>query len=160
MHHERNLEEIHIDIGPAKADEAHAIRSLISAAYAKYVARIGKSPAPMSADLDAAIAAGSVHVLRIDDRPVGAVVLLDAGDALDVDSLTVSPFIQGRGHGRALMNHAERIARDRGLAAITLHTNEAMHENIVLYRGWGFTEMRRGVGDGYCRVYFRKLVRA
>jgi ribosomal protein S18 acetylase RimI-like enzyme len=55
-----------------------------------------------------------------------------------------------------LMEHAEKIARSRNLHAVTLYTNEKMHENIALYSKLGFAEIDRRTDEGYARVYFRK----
>jgi len=57
-----------------------------------------------------------------------------------------------------LMDHAEDMARAQGLAAVTLFTNEKMHENIALYTKIGFTETGRKTEDGFNRVFFRKNV--
>jgi hypothetical protein len=43
---------------------------------------------------------------------------------------------------------------------VTLYTNEAMVENLRLYRRLGFVETDRRVEDGYRRVFFRKSLDA
>ena len=58
----------------------------------------------------------------------------------------------------ALIAFAERIARDRGLGAIRLYTNEAMTENIALYRRLGFVETGRREEAGFRRVYMAKAL--
>jgi ribosomal protein S18 acetylase RimI-like enzyme len=57
-----------------------------------------------------------------------------------------------------LIAFAEDHARELGLDAVTLYTNEAMTENLRLYPALGFVETGRRVEDGYRRVYFRKTV--
>lgn len=56
------------------------------------------------------------------------------------------------------MAHAEQYARDRARSAITLYTNEKMHENLALYPKMGFVQTDARVEDGYRRVYFRKTL--
>ena len=60
----------------------------------------------------------------------------------------------------ALIDFAERRARELGLPAVTLYTNEAMVENLRLYPRLGFVETERRVEDGYRRVFFRKALDA
>ena len=49
-------------IRAAAPEDLDAIRRIARAAYAPYVPRIGREPAPMVADFAAAIAAGQVWV--------------------------------------------------------------------------------------------------
>ena len=51
-------------IRQARADDAAPIAAIARAAYAEYIARIGREPAPMRADFAAAIAAGRVVVIE------------------------------------------------------------------------------------------------
>ena len=44
-----------IRIAPARADQVPAIRACAEAAYAVYVPRIGREPAPMTADFAAVV---------------------------------------------------------------------------------------------------------
>jgi len=53
---------------------------------------------------------------------------------------------------------AERRAREAGLAALDLYTNEAMRENLALYSRLGFVEVGRRDDAGYRRVFLRKTL--
>ena len=145
-------------IALAAADDVAAIKPMVDAAYAKYIGRLGKLPAAMAADYGALVTAQTVYVLRASGRVLGSIMLTADGDSLNVNNLVVDPAAQGRGYGRMLMDHAEDVARAQGLAAVTLFTNEKMHENIALYRKIGFTEMGRRTEEGFNRVYFRKAL--
>ena len=49
----------------ASADDAARIGVIARAAYAKYIARMGREPAPMAADFAAEIAANHVVVIEL-----------------------------------------------------------------------------------------------
>jgi len=142
----------------AVAADVPGIRAVVDAAYALYVPRIGREPAPMTADYARLVAAQEVWVGETDGRVVGVLVIRVSGDALELENVAVDPAEQGHGHGRALVSFAESHARERGLGAVELYTNEAMSENIELYPRLGFVETGRRVEDGYRRVYFRKTL--
>ena len=132
------------------------MRACAEAAYAPYVPRIGRRPAPMDADFAALVAQDHVAVALLDGVPAGYVVAYPRGDHVHVENLAVLPGLQGRGVGGALLDHAEGQARAAGLAAVELYTNAAMVENLSYYprRGYATTGHRRE--DGFDRVYFRK----
>jgi GNAT superfamily N-acetyltransferase len=134
------------------------VRACVREAYAMYVPRIGREPAPMTADYEALIARGEVWVACENDVLDGVLVLRVAPDSLLLENVAVTPAKQGRGVGRALIEFAERYARDLGLSEIALYTNALMTENIRLYPSLGYEETGRRVEDGYSRVYFRKRI--
>ena len=142
----------------AVADDVTAVRAIVEAAYVHYVPRIGREPAPMTADYETLVAAGDVWIGERDGRVVGVLVIRASGDALELENVAVDPAAQGLGHGRALVRFAESRARELGLEAVELYTNEAMVENLQLYPRLGFVETERRVEDGYRRVYFRKTL--
>ena len=145
-----------IEIRPAHAAEAEAVRSLVRAAYAMYVPRIDREPAPMTDDHAAQIEAGTVWVLIEAHELAGVIVLEDTPDALEIVNVAVRPESQGRGHGRTLLSFAEGEGRRRGYCAVTLYTNVHMTENLARYRLLGYVETGRGTGHGFDRVFFRK----
>ena len=142
----------------AELADVLAIESMLDAAYSKYIERLGTLPAAMTVDYGALVQTGHVYVLRVGGRVVGSVLLPTRDGSLEIHNLVVDPSAQGRGYGRVLMDFAEDLARRQGLAAITLFTNEKMHENIALYRKRGFIETGRETQDGFNRVFFRKHI--
>lgn len=143
----------------ATSEHVPAIQSMVRAAYSVYVERIGKPPAPMTADYDEILTTHDVYVLQTaEQKVVGSIVLGADTDAtaLQVNNLVVDPNAQGRGYGRLLMAHAEETARKQGCSAVTLYTNAKMYENLQLYPRLGFVETGRRRDAGYDRVYFRK----
>jgi GNAT superfamily N-acetyltransferase len=143
---------------PARPDEAPALRDLVRAAYAKYVPRLGREPAPMLDDYAARIEAGQAWVLAEGGALVGALILEDEPDALLLYNIAVAPAAQGAGVGRRLIRFTEAEARRRGHALLRLYTNEKMVENVAMYPRLGFTETHRGSEAGHRRVYFEKRV--
>ncbi len=145
-------------IAIVKANESHlgAIERCARAAYGKYVARIGRAPAPMVADFASQITAGRVWA-AVDEAGFGGyAVCYPRGDHMHLENIAVLPERQGRGIGRALIAHVEAEARKLGLAAVELYTNEKMTENLALYPRLGYRETGRRSEDGFARVFFRK----
>lgn len=145
-------------IVPAAPGDAPAVAACVRAAYARYVERIGREPAPMTADYGRLIAAGEVWVIPAGEGVAGVLVLRPQPPALLVENVAVAPLHQGRGVGRALMAFAEERARAEGLAEVVLYTNERMTENLRFYPALGFTETGRATQDGFARVFYRKAL--
>jgi GNAT superfamily N-acetyltransferase len=145
-------------IRPGERRDAAAIRRVVRDAYAVYVPRIGREPAPMAADYDALVAEGAVWVAVTDEGLVGVLVLRPQVDSLLLENVAVAPPAQGRGLGGALVAFAEERARELGLGAVTLYTNARMTENLALYPALGYREVGRRRQDGFDRVFFEKAV--
>ena len=135
------------------------IRQLIADAYTKYIERIGRPPAPMTADYAAALEHSRVWVLEDHAAIIGALVTEDRADHLLLETVAVAPSAQGGGYGRLLLERAERDAVELGLTEVRLYTNEAMTENLSFYPRHGYRETGRAQQDGFRRVYFSKTVR-
>ena len=143
---------------PAVEGDVPAIEALVREAYAMYVPRIGREPAPVTADHAGLVAAGRTSVVEADGEVAGVIVLIPGSDHLVVENVAVSPRMQGRGLGRELMAFAERRAAELGMAELRLYTNQLMTENIALYPALGYTETGRRVEDGFARIYFSKRI--
>jgi GNAT superfamily N-acetyltransferase len=140
----------------ATADDLPAIRFVIDAAYARYLTRMDKPPAPMSRDYGPSVEAGTTWVTG---SPVTAVLTLyPREDHLYVENVAVAPSAQGRGVGRALMEFAEQEAARRSLSRMALVTHEAMTENQAIYARLGYVEVERRTEDGYRRIYMEKAL--
>ena len=112
----------------------------------------------MLADYAVLSAAGQVHLLELDGRLAGVVVMIARVDHLFVENVAVDPAFQGQGLGRRLMDFAEADARARGLPVLRLYTNVHMTENFPFYDRLGYAVTGRVHEDGYERVYFEKTV--
>ncbi|WP_342596367.1 GNAT family N-acetyltransferase [Salinicola lusitanus] len=144
----------------ATAEDLSVVEALVRDAYGHYIARIGKTPGPIQ-DIDDKryaryIDAGYVNLLQAGGEIVGLLVLIPKPDTLLLDNVAVSSSAQGRGFGRILLEFAEARARQLGFRDITLYTQELMHENLAIYRRYGYMETHRAEELGLKRVYLRK----
>ena len=138
----------------AIAADLPAIKTLIDAAYARYLPRMDKPPGPMLRDYGPSVEDGTTWVTG---SPIAAVLTLyPRGDHLLIENIAVHPGAQGRGLGRVLMSFAEQEAARRGLARMALYTHEVMTENQAIYAHLGYTEVSRRAEDGYRRIYMEK----
>jgi ribosomal protein S18 acetylase RimI-like enzyme len=141
---------------PAEAADDSRLQVVAEAAYEGYVDRIGRAPAPMTADYTAAVRHGQVWVAEEHDEVVGLLVLVARPDHLLLENIAVLPSAQGRGIGARLLTLAEDRARQLQLGEIRLYTNEAMTENLAYYPRHGYVETHRAEQDGFRRVFFSR----
>jgi GNAT superfamily N-acetyltransferase len=145
-----------VTVRPASAADVRELESIAQAAYLPYLPRIGRSPAPVTADYAGAVARGEVWLASTPDRAVGLIVLIAKPDCLFLENVAVLPAIQGYGIGTGLLEFAEARARELRLGEVRLYTNAAMTENLALYPRRGYVETHRAEADGFNRVYFSK----
>ena len=143
----------------AKLNEESVVHSCVRQAFEKYVARIGKEPAPMTADFARQIESGFVDVAEVNGEIVACVTFFPVEDHMHLANLAVRPDYSGQGIGKTLIKHVEQAAIEAGHVAVELYTNEAMLENLAMYPKLGYKETGRRTEEGYHRVYFRKAIR-
>jgi ribosomal protein S18 acetylase RimI-like enzyme len=145
-----------VELRHATAEDVPALEELVDAAYGHYVERIGGRPRPMNDDYAEVVRSHRVMVAERGGHVVGLIVL-DLSDADPViDNVAVSPPHQGTGVGRALLEHAEDIARNEGFESVRLYTHERMVENLALYERIGYVEYERRRHGGAVIVHLRK----
>src|SRR5689334_673898 len=81
-------------IRQARNEDQGGIVACVNAAYAKYVPRMGKKPAPMLADYADLIAHGVVHVIGAPTAIRGVVVSFPAADHYFLENIAVDPAYQ------------------------------------------------------------------
>jgi GNAT superfamily N-acetyltransferase len=140
----------------AATGEGTAVLACVSAAFEKYIDRIGKPPAPMLLDYPKLIEERSVWVAELASGIEGVLVQFETPDGFYIDTVASSPRARGTGIGRALLQFAEREASRRGFASVYLCTNSKMTENQVFYPSIGYVEYERKSDAGYDRVFYRK----
>ena len=127
-----------LEIRPAEPKDAASIRDLTRAAYAKWIALIGREPLPMQADYDRAVREHAIDLLHDDGALVGLIETIPRSDHLWIENVAVAPGRQGRGYGRLLLAHVEARAAESGLYEIRLMTNAAFAANLALYARLGY----------------------
>lgn len=145
-----------LSVRRADGGDLDAMRELAQAAYQPYVERIGRRPAPMTADYGHAVESGQAWVALHGDHLIGLLVLEPAADHLLLENVAVAPQAQGLGVGSRLLQLAEEEARAHGLPKIRLYTNMSMSENLAYYPRRGYRETHRATQDGFHRVFFTK----
>lgn len=145
-----------VQIRAAAADDLAHVMFCARAAYSKYLQRMNREPAPMHADFASQIEQGHVHVAFRGSLFAGYVVFYQERDHIHLENVAVLPELSGQGIGRTLIKYAEDAARQAGLRAIELYTNEAMTENLAMYPKLGYVETERKQQAGFNRVFFRK----
>ncbi|MDA4846792.1 GNAT family N-acetyltransferase [Hoeflea poritis] len=145
---------------PAASDDVKAIAVCARKAYQIYVERIGREPAPMTADFASQVADGLIFVLADEGNLFGFVVFYDQEDSVFLENIAVDPAHHGKGYGRMLIDFVEQYARKNGFWSIKLYTNIHMSENLSLYPSLGYRETGRARQDGFDRVFFEKPLSA
>ncbi len=145
-----------MEIRKAEPRDVEAITACAVQAYAIYVPRIGKKPAPMVADFQTQIDEGKVDVLIKESDLRGFIVHYPCDDHVHIENVALLPADQGKGYGRTLIAFAEDRARQQGFDRVELYTNQMMTENLSFYPALGYVEIDRRREDGFDRVYYRK----
>lgn len=122
----------------ATAADAATVRALTRAAYAKWVPLLGREPRPMTADYDLAVRDHLVDLRLLDGEAEALIEMAPGADHLLIVNVAVAPARQGQGCGRALLAHAEEVARSLGLGEVRLYTNGLFAENLRLYGRVGY----------------------
>ncbi|QBK31524.1 GNAT family N-acetyltransferase [Roseitalea porphyridii] len=148
-----------LTIRPAREADAVVLEAIAEQAYSRYVAAVGRRPAPMDTDFAARIGAGIVYVAARDEAVIGFAIFLARGDHMLLENIAVDPASSGQGVGGALITHCEAEARRLGLGAVELYANEKMTQNLSIYPHLGYREIGRREEDGFRRVFFRKELR-
>jgi ribosomal protein S18 acetylase RimI-like enzyme len=141
---------------PATPADVPRLTELVHAAYGHYVERLGEPPRPMNDDYAEIVRAYRVTVAERSGQIVGLIVLGVDDEGFFVDNVAVDPTHQGRGAGKALLEHAEVEARRAGFDSIYLYTHEKMTENVALYSRIGYVEYDRRLHGEARLVYLRK----
>ncbi len=84
----------------AEAGDAAAVTAVVRAAYSKWTPVIGREPMPMRADYACSIKEHRIDVLLRDGRVAAVLETMDRPDYLWIESIAVTPELQGTGLGR------------------------------------------------------------
>ena len=133
--------------------DVEVIRALVEAAYTKWIPVIGRLPIPMRADYAQAVLENRFDLLLAGPELAGLIETKAEADHLLVVNVAVDPAFQGRGFGVRLMQRADAIAAEAGLAQLRLYTNKKYVANLRLYGALGYRAEREEpyVGPGRTR---------
>ena len=142
----------------ALGTDASAIRDLTREAYAKWVPVIGREPKPMTADYTEAIKKHRFDFLYVNGELAALIETVGCSDHLLIENVAVSPSFQGKGYGRMLMAHAEKLAASSNFETVKLYTNKLFVENVQLYIRLGYRVDREEEVKGGTAVHMSKQV--
>lgn len=102
-----------------------------------------------AAILEDRLSTNNLWVTVLDDAPVAFVMFREVEACAYVEQIDVLPRHAGRRLGALLLDRVAEIARDRGLAALTLSTFKDVPFNAPYYRRLGFVDLRdEGLSPG------------
>ena len=78
-------------------------------------------------------------------------------DTIYVGKLAVSPDVQGKGIGRALLAKAESLAKRVGCKQLRLHTRIELINNHAAFGAWGFEKTAERSHHGFDRVTYIEM---
>ena len=148
-----------LELRRALPADAEAVRALTRQAYAKWVPLIGREPKPMQADYDRAVREHRIDLAYRGGVLAGLIETVEQSDHLLIENVAVSPALQGRGIGRALLAHADRLAEALGYGEVRLYTNQRFGENVMLYLRLGYRIDREETLAAGTAVHMSKPVR-
>lgn len=140
----------------AQLQDTKALDLCARSAFAPYIPRIGREPAPMNAPFSAQIAEGLIHVLEAQGEILGYLTSFPKDGWMQLETVALHPHAMGQGHGKALIRFCEDRARHLGLLGVRLYTNAAMVENLQLYPRLGYLQTGSRREDGFQRIFFQK----
>ncbi|MGN6258844.1 MAG: GNAT family N-acetyltransferase [Solirubrobacterales bacterium] len=156
------MEKREIQIRRAEARDAAEIARLLHAFNLEY-----SEPTPGVEELTKTIGRllgdGEITVLLAGGEPDGLALLRfrpgiwSAGLEAHLQELYVMPSLRGRGTGRALLEAAIELARERGADGIDLNTGETDTAARGLYESMGFTN-REGSPDGPSMLFYEREI--
>lgn len=145
-----------VSLRVAGPEDAGAIGALTRAAYAKWVALIGREPLPMRIDYATVVGRHRFDLLFVGDELAALIETVPQGEFLLIENVAVRPDLQGRGFGRRLLGLAEAHAAALGLAGTRLYTNQRFTANIRLYASLGYQVEREEALNGGIAVHMTK----
>ena len=110
----------------------------------------------MTANYQTAVRLNRVDLAYDNGAPVGLIETIDRSDHLLIENVAVAPERHGQGIGRALMAHAEAIARAAGYRDVRLYTNQRFETNVQLYLRLGYVIDREAESELGVTVYMSK----
>lgn len=138
-----------VTVTRADPERARDVVAVILEAFSRRPVLAPPAPALLESEETVADALrdGGGLVADVGGRAVGACLLHERdtarGRSLELRRVSVRPAAQSLGVARALVEAAEVIAADRGLARVHLTAREELPETVEFWRRLGYTEVER-----------------
>lgn len=140
-------------IRPATNADQEKVRALIFTVLDEY----GLEPAPKTTDrdlddLEEFYAGGAFDLLETPDGDIiGTVGLwpMENG-AVELRKMYLKKSVRGRGHGKRLLTHAIKRARELGFSRMELQTARVLEEALGLYAKYGFVPSEEAALERRC----------
>lgn len=86
---------------------------------------------------------GSLFLCKNDDLVVGCYVLKEVGEHIfEIMNVVVAEEFRGRGFGSGMIQHAKKVAEDRGGFVLHIATADTSRKQQRLYRRMGFQQTK------------------
>jgi ribosomal protein S18 acetylase RimI-like enzyme len=154
------MEEREIQVRAAGVEDAGPIARLLHDFNLEFL-----EPSPgvkaLTQTVERLLGTGEIDVLLAGDGPDGLALLRfrpalwSGGLEAYLQELYVVPGLRGRGIGRALLQRAIDLSRERGADGIDLNTGETDTAARGLYESMGFTN-REGGPDGPAMLFYER----
>lgn len=140
----------------ANQADSRTVQQLIVKAYqvsVRYGIRFAAASIPLNRVLQD-ILKHRVYVLYLNQRPIGSVTIRRRSFGYEISHLAVIPKFQGSGHGRQLLQFAERHIRTLGQREVHLFTAENHPWLPAFYTRYGYKKVhhyksKRGLWIGH-----------
>lgn len=131
-----------------------------ASAYSECVSALGHDLEQMTVDYIDLIDRRHIWVLEARMHPVALLVLKYEVGHLLIGNIAVLPKHQCHGHGRSLMQFADKEARRQHYHRIRLYMHEYMKPGLQWYHKLGYVETRREYVKGSAVLFMEKVVHA
>lgn len=149
------MENINIQIRPAKTSDIPAISNLLQVAFADYYNILGvkiKTANETSEDIQKEIDEKQVYVATANMLiPVGTIRFNKIGNLCYISRFGVLPKWQSTGTGGLLLKQAESYCKENNLSAMALHTATKLAKQVRYYYKQGFFIHSTTSDKGYVR---------
>jgi N-acetylglutamate synthase-like GNAT family acetyltransferase len=85
---------------------------------------------------------GMIFYAKYNNKIVGTVTLMKVDETtFELSKMAVTEFVQGKGIGKALMEHCLHVAKQNHIQKLILYSNTILETAIAMYYKYGFKEV-------------------
>lgn len=100
---------------------------------------------------------GMFYVLKINNKIVGTVAIINKGKTAELKRLYVDKNYQGKKFGSMLIDKAIQFSKDNGFSKLELETNKKFNKAHILYQRRGFKTVREDYRSYYMEKDLEKI---